>query len=127
MSSPCYHHGDDIYVLCVSKSKCHHHVKEPRTFCKARAWGVLLTPCGRCLTKMRQKLISRHSLKTIIAKVVRKRYPRNMQYLEYKIRGNYNISTSKCPSKLRYRGIDTVYIGVKLLDKHNGTPQGSLT
>ena len=37
------------------------------------------------------------------------------------------MCTLKCRGKLRYRGIDTVYVGVKLLYKHDGTPQGSLT
>ena len=116
-----------VIVRQWSKNKSHHHVKESRTFCKARVCGVLLpTPCGRCLTKMRQKLVSRHSPKTITARVVKICYPRNMQYLGYKIRGNYNMCTSKCHGKPRYRGIDTVFIGVKLLYKHDGTSQGSL-
>ena len=37
------------------------------------------------------------------------------------------MCTSKCHGKPRYRGIDNVYIGVKLLYKHDGTPQGYLT
>ena len=62
-----------VIVRKRSKSKCHHHVKVPQTFCKAQAWGVLLpTPCGRHLTKMRQKLVSGHSLKMIIVGEVRK-------------------------------------------------------
>ena len=65
---------DRIIVRQWSKSKCHHHVKEPRTFCKARASGVLLpTPYGRCLTKVRQKLVSGHSPKTLTIGVVRMR------------------------------------------------------
>ena len=36
------------------------------------------------------------------------------------------MCTSKCHGKPRYRGIDTVFIGVKLLYKHDGTSQGSL-
>ena len=110
-----------------SKSKCHHHVKEPRAFGKAQAWGVLLTtPCGRCLTKTRQKLVSGHSPKTFTTGVVKMRYPQNVQYFRYKIQGNYDMCTSKCSGKLRYRGIDVVYIGVKVLYKHDGTPQGTL-
>ena len=54
------------------------------------------------------------------------RYCRNMQYLRYKIQGNYNMCTSKCHGKSRYRGINIVYIRVKLFYKHNGTPQGTL-
>ena len=52
------------------------HIKESQTFWKARAWGVLLpTPYGRCLTKLRQKLIFGHSPKTLTVGVVRMRYP----------------------------------------------------
>ena len=54
------------------------------------------------------------------------RYPRNMQYLGYKIRDNYDTCTSKCSGKPRYRGIDTMYIRVKILYKYNWTPQGTL-
>ena len=36
------------------------------------------------------------------------------------------MCTSECNSKSRYRSIDTLYIGVKILYKHDGTPQGSL-
>ena len=47
-------HGDKVIVRQWSKNKCYHHVKESQTFCKARAWGVLLpTQYGRCLTKVR--------------------------------------------------------------------------
>ena len=71
--------SDRVIVRLRSKSKCQHHVKEPRTFCKARAWGVLLTTLyGRCLTKVRQKLVSGHSPKMLIIGVVRMRYPWNM-------------------------------------------------
>ena len=37
------------------------------------------------------------------------------------------MCTSDMRSKLRYRGIDTVHIGVKLLYDHGGTPQWYLT
>ena len=36
------------------------------------------------------------------------------------------MCTSECSNKLRYIGIDVVYIGVKLLYKHDGTPQRTL-
>ena len=37
------------------------------------------------------------------------------------------MCTSKCHGKTNYRGIDTVYIGVKLLNIQDGTPHGYLT
>ena len=71
--------SDRVIVRQWSKSECHHHVKESQTFCKARAWGVLFpTPYGRHLTKVRQKLISRHSLKTLTTRVIRMRYTQDM-------------------------------------------------
>ena len=33
--------GNRVIVRQRMKNECHHHVKEPRTFCKARAWSVL--------------------------------------------------------------------------------------
>ena len=43
------------------KNECHHHIKEPQTFCKARAWGVLaLTPRGGCLIEERQEFVFGH-------------------------------------------------------------------
>ena len=119
--------SDRFIVRQWSKSKCHHHVKIPWTFCKVRAWGVLLpTLYGRCLIKVRQKLVSGHSLKMLITRIVMMRYLRNMKYLGYKIWGNYNTCTLKCSGKSRYRGINTMYIGVKFLYKHHRTPHGSL-
>jgi len=68
--------SDRVIVRQRSKSKCHHHVKEPRAFGKARSWGVLLTtPCGRSLTKVREKLISGCNPKMLTSRVVRMRYP----------------------------------------------------
>ena len=55
------------------------------------------------------------------------RYPRYMQYLGNKIQGNYDMCTSNERSKLRYRGIDAMYIGVKLLYNHDQTPQWTFT
>ena len=116
--------SDGVVVRQWCKSKCHHHIKEPRTFCKARAWGVqLTTPQRRSLTKVRDEFVSRHSLETIITRVVRMRYPRYMQYLGYKIWGSYDTCTSNEHSKQWHRGIDTMYIGVKLLYNHNRTSQ----
>ena len=114
--------SDGVILRKWSESECYHHVKESRAFCKARAQGVQLTiPCGRSLIKVREKLVSRHCLEMLTAGVVRMRYLGNMQYLRYKIQSNY-----ECCNKLRDKGIDAVYVGVKLLYKHDGTPRGSL-
>ena len=34
--------GNRVIVRQRMKNECHHHVKEPQTFCKARAWSVLM-------------------------------------------------------------------------------------
>ena len=71
--------SDRVIVKQRSKSKYHHHVKEPWAFSKARAWGVLFTATyGRCLTKVRQKLVFGHILKPLTAGVVKMRYPCNV-------------------------------------------------
>ena len=114
--------SDGVIVRQWCKSECHHHVKESQAFCKTRAWGVeLTTPNRRSPIKMREKVVSRHAPETLTAKVVRMCYPRDMQYLGYKIQSNYNMCTSECRNKLRHKGIDVVYVGVELLNKHNGT------
>ena len=61
------------------KNECHHHVKEPWTFCKPRARGILtVTPRRRCLKKTRREFDFGHYPQTLIAKVVRMCYPRNV-------------------------------------------------
>ena len=60
------------------KNKCHYHVQESQTFCKARARGVLtVTPRRRCLTEEIQEFVFEHSPQTSTTRVVRMRYPRN--------------------------------------------------
>ena len=76
---------------------------------------------------MRQKLVFGHSPQMLAIEIIRMRYPRDMQNLGYKIRSDYDMCTFKCYGKLRYKGIDTMYIEVKLLYKHNRAPQGYLT
>ena len=45
---------DRVIVRQWMENKCHHYVKEPQTFCKARVRGVLMvTPRRRCLKKVR--------------------------------------------------------------------------
>ena len=45
---------DRVIVRQWMENECHHHVKEPRAFCKNRVRGVLtVTPRKRCLTEVR--------------------------------------------------------------------------
>ena len=71
--------SDRVIVRQWSKSKCHHHVKEPQTFCKARAWVFCLPPHMEGVSqKWDKKLVSGQSPKMLTTKVVKMRYPWNM-------------------------------------------------
>ena len=48
-------------------------------------------------------------------------YPRNMQYLKNELWCNYDMCSSEYCSKLRNRGINSIYVGVELLYKYAGT------
>ena len=63
------------------QNKGHNHVKEMRAFSKGRTRSELtITPIGWMLTKNKNKLIFRHSLKIIIVGAVRMRYPRDIEH-----------------------------------------------
>ena len=112
---------DRVIVRQRMKNECHHHVKESRTFCKARARGVLMvTPRWRCLIEKRREFVFGHSPQTITTRVVRMCYPQYLQYLGYKIRSNYNSRTFNASAKMRYWSIESEHIGVKLLYDHGG-------
>ena len=55
------------------------------------------------------------------------RYLQNMQYLGNKLRSDYDTCSSNKCSKLRYRGINTMHIRVKLMYDHDRTTHGHLT
>ena len=64
-----------VIVRRQMKNECHHHVQEPRTFCKGKARGVLTaTSRRRCLTEERREFFFGYSPQTIIVRVVRMRY-----------------------------------------------------
>ena len=48
-------------------------------------------------------------------------YPKNVQYLRYNIRSNYDARTSNTGDKIRYKIVKYVHIGVKLLYDHERT------
>ena len=109
-------------------NKCHHHVKEPLTFCKARARGVLtVTPRWRCLIEERWEFVFGHSPKKITVRVVRMHYPRYVYHLEYKIRSDYNTRTSNRSEEMRYKIIKSVHVGVKIMYDHRGTSDRDAT
>ena len=77
---------DRVIVRKRVENKCHDHVQKSRAFCKARIVSELtLTPLRRALTESRFELVFRHSLKTLITREVRMRYPRDMEHIGYNI------------------------------------------
>ena len=57
-----------------------------------------------------------------MTRVVRTSYAKDMLYLGNELRDNYDRCSSEYCSKLRNRGIGSMYIGVELLYKHARTP-----
>ena len=78
----------------------------------------MVTPRRRCLTEERHEFILGHSPQMIATRVVKMRYPRNVQYLEYKIRSNYNAYNPNASDKLGYRVIKSAHSLVKFLYNH---------
>ena len=108
--------------------KDHHHVQKLRAFCKARIVSELVfTPLERMLRKSGFELILGHSPQTLTTKVVRELYPRNPKHIRNKLRCDRNVRTSNASEKLRYRMINSMYVGVKLLDKHGRTSDRDVT
>ena len=61
------------------ENKCHHHVKESRTFLQSLSKGCFNGhPKGRCLTEKRREFVFGYSPQMIVARVVRMRYLGNM-------------------------------------------------
>ena len=90
------------------ENKCHDHVQKPRAFCKARIISELtLTPLRRALTKSKFEFVFRHSLKTLITRVVRKLYPREIRIMVYFQRTINLISTVNSLTKIDYKLIIT--------------------
>ena len=110
------------------KYKGHHHVQKPRAFCKARTVSELeLTPLRRTLTKSRFELIFGHSPQTLITRVVRKLHPKNTKHNRNKLWCDKKTRTSNASEKLRYRVINSMHVGVKLLDKHGRISDYNMT
>ena len=87
----------------------------------------MFTPITRTLTESSNKLILGHSLQTLKTEVVRMLYPRNMKHIRNKLRCDYNARTSSASRKERYWKIETMHVGVKLLDQHGRTSDQDVT
>ena len=90
--------------------------------------GVLtVTTKKRCLIEERREFVFGHCPQMITTRVVRMRYPRSMQYLGDNLQSNYNARTSNTREEIRYKNVDSVHIGVKLLYDHEGTSDWDVT
>ena len=99
---------DRVIVRERVENKCHDHVQKPRAFCKAQIISeLMLTPLRRALTKSRFEFVFRHSLKTLITRVVRKLYPREIRIMVYFQRTINLISTVNSLTKIDYKLIIT--------------------
>ena len=95
---------DRVIVRKRVENKCHDHVQKSRAFCKARIVSELtLTPLRRALTESRFELVFRHSLKTLITRVVRKLYPREIHIVIYFQHTINLISTVNSLTKIDYK------------------------
>ena len=110
------------------QNKSHDHVKKPRAFSKGCTRSELtLTPIRRVLTKRRNKLVFRHSLKMISTGVVSMLYPQDMEHIGYNIKCDHYTRTLNASNKKRYWIIKSMYVGVKLLDQHRWTSDRDVT
>ena len=99
---------DRVIVRKRVENKCHDHVQKPRAFCKARIISELtLTPLRRALTKSKFEFVFRHNLKTLITRVVRKLYPREIHIVIYSQHTINLISTINSLTKIDYKLIIT--------------------
>ena len=119
---------DGVVVKEWMEYKSHHHVYESRTFSKRPTWcKLMIIPIRRALTKSNHELILGHSLQTLTTRIVRKLYPRNTKHIRNKLRCDRNARTSNTSEEKRYRMINPVHDGVKLLDKHEKTSDRDVT
>ena len=110
------------------QNKGHHHIHESRTFSKRSTWcKQTLTPNKRALTESRHELIPGHSPQMLITRIVRNLYPRDPKHIRNKLRCDRNAHNSNASEKKRYWIINSVHVGVKLLDKHERTSDRNVT
>ena len=110
------------------QNKRHDHVQKMRASRKGRTRGELtITLIRWTLIRRRNKLIFRHSLKTITTRVVRMLYLRDMEHIGYNIWCDNNARNSNASNKKKYWKIKSMHIGVELLDQHGWTCDRDVT
>ena len=62
----------------------------------------MLTPSSGALTKIRHELIPGHCPQTLIARIVRKLYPRDMKHIRNQLQCDKDVHTSDASEKERY-------------------------
>ena len=94
---------DGVEVREWMEYKSHHHIYESRTFSKRPTWCKLtITPIRRALVESSHELILGHSLQTLITRIVRKLYPRNLKHIRNKLRCDRNARTLNASKEKRY-------------------------
>ena len=94
---------DRVLVRKRVKNKYHDHVQKLRAFSKGRTVSEpTLTLIRRVLTESRDKIVFRHSLQTIITRVVRKLYPRDTKHIHNNLRYEDNARTLNARDEMRY-------------------------
>ena len=87
----------------------------------------VITPTRRVLAESNYELIFGHSLQMLISRIIRKLYPRNPKHIYNKLRCDRNVRTSNVSKEERYRTINLVHVGVKLLNEHERTSDRDVT
>ena len=78
----------------------------------------MITPIYGTLIESGNHLVFGHSPQMLTTGVIRMLYPRNMKHICNKLRCDYNVRTSNMSRKERYWKIETMHVGIKLLDQH---------
>ena len=60
-------------------------------------------------------------------RIVRKYYPRDLKHIRNKLQCDRNTRTSNASKEKRYKMINLMHVGVKLLDKHERTGDRDVT
>ena len=87
----------------------------------------MITLIRRALAKCRNHLAFGHSPQTLTFGVVKMFYPRNTKHILNKLQCDNNAHTSNASIKKRYRRIESMHVGVKLLDHHRRTSDRDVT
>ena len=87
----------------------------------------MVTPIRRVLVESRDHLVFGHSPQTITSGVVRILFPRNTEHICNKLRCDNNARTLNVSVKEMYGIIESIHVGVKLLDQHGRTSDRDVT